>query len=77
MGAACRKGGLASLGNSVEAAESNAGSYLNEICFCGRELNRITGQGPAPSLTMEENLFRGNYFIGGKMTWEHLKYLDL
>lgn len=77
MGAACRKGGLPSHGKSVEEAENNAQCYLKEIFFCGKELNRITCQGPAPSLTVEENLFRRNYFIGGKMTPEHLKYLDL
>lgn len=57
-------------------------SFLFEICrestvqclsisskrffFCGREPKRITCQGSVPSFTIEENLFRENYFIGGK-----------
>lgn len=58
-------------------ADSNGCYFLEENFFWGRELKRITCQEPVPSFTMEENLFREDYFMGKKMTLEHLKYLDL
>lgn len=47
-------------------ADSNGCYFLQENFFWGREPKRITCQEPVPSFTMEENLFRENYFIGKK-----------
>lgn len=62
---------------SMGEADSNGCYFLEENFFWSRVPKRITCQEPVPSFTIEENLFRENYFIGKKMTSEHLKYLDL
>lgn len=65
-GCAGREGGGPFHLKSIGEADSNGGYFLKEIFFCGREPKRITCQERAPSFTIEENLFRENYFIGKK-----------
>lgn len=61
-----RKGSVPFHVKSVEKADSNAHYFLKETFFHVQDLNRITCQGPVPSLTIKENLFRENHFIEQK-----------
>lgn len=49
-----------------EKAESNTWYFLKEIFFCAGSLKGLLVKDSAPSITIEENLFRENHFIWGE-----------